>query len=206
MLILGISSADRPIEAALIDGEKTLAEIEVASTEELVVAVGELFKKSGRTKSELSAAAVTEGPGSYSGLRGGIAVAKGLAQGLGVPAVGISTLDAVAVDSSIGDELAVVSMPARGGELNAAVFSGTGSLRRMTEDFVVESGKLEEVVSRISGRARLVSGVKPRASAVARLAAAKLKGGCCGDPLALAPVYSHSPNIREFNGDKVRKL
>lgn len=62
--------------------------------EELIPAIEKLLKDNGTELSELSAIAVCIGPGSFTGLRIGMAAAKGLALGLNIPLIGVSSLEA----------------------------------------------------------------------------------------------------------------
>jgi tRNA threonylcarbamoyl adenosine modification protein YeaZ len=64
--------------------------------EAIVPMIETVLKKTGRRRSEISGIACTTGPGSFTGVRVGIAAAKGLALGLRVPAAGIPTLEALA--------------------------------------------------------------------------------------------------------------
>jgi tRNA threonylcarbamoyladenosine biosynthesis protein TsaB len=87
------------------------------------------------------------GPGSFTGLRIGIATARGLAAGLGLPATGVCTLDAIGLGmeetGTPGDRLAVLD--ARRGEVFAALYAGDG--RRIWEPLVCEPWELEERVA-----------------------------------------------------------
>ncbi len=94
----------------------------------------------------MSLLAVGLGPGSFTGLRIGIATARGLAASLGLPATGVCTLDAIARgmgEAGGGDRLAVLD--ARRGEVFAALYSGLGE--RIWEPLVCRPEKLEERVA-----------------------------------------------------------
>jgi tRNA threonylcarbamoyladenosine biosynthesis protein TsaB len=75
-----------------------LAEIKEpgAHAEKLVLLVDEVFEKAGLIFGDLDAVAVSQGPGSYTGLRIGVSTAKGIAYGLDIPLIGINTLQAMA--------------------------------------------------------------------------------------------------------------
>lgn len=62
----------------------------------LAVFVDEILRDNGLTPSDLSAVAVGMGPGSYTGLRIGVSLAKGLCYGLGIPLIGVGSLEALA--------------------------------------------------------------------------------------------------------------
>jgi len=95
----------------------------------LLPIVDNLFHVAGREFDELAAIGVTMGPGSFTGVRIGIATAKGLAYGLGIPLVAVPTLVAMAA-ALLADtpecESAIPVLDARRGELFAAVYRRAG--------------------------------------------------------------------------------
>jgi tRNA threonylcarbamoyladenosine biosynthesis protein TsaB len=99
-MILAIDTATDWVGVALHDGGAVLAEFGWRSrrtqTIELAPAVAQLWARIGVSASELNAVAVAVGPGSYTGLRVGLALAKGIALGQKLPLVGVPTLDVVA--------------------------------------------------------------------------------------------------------------
>lgn len=99
-MILGIDTATNWTGLAVHDGTAVLAELGWRSprtqTVELAPAVDRLWQQANITAADLEAIAVAIGPGSYTGLRVGIALAKGLALGHKLPLVGVPTLDIVA--------------------------------------------------------------------------------------------------------------
>ncbi len=99
-MILAIDTATDWVGLALHDGGSVLAENGWRSrrtqTIELAPAVVQLLARTGVAAADLSAVAVTIGPGSYTGLRVGLALAKGLALPQQLPLIGVPTLDVVA--------------------------------------------------------------------------------------------------------------
>mgnify|MGYP001283702556 CR=1 FL=1 len=99
-MILAIDTATDWIGLALHDGASVLAEFGWRSrrtqTVELAPALAQLWSRTGVAPGDLSAIAVAIGPGSYTGLRVGLALAKGLALAHSLPLVGVPTLDIVA--------------------------------------------------------------------------------------------------------------
>jgi len=100
-MILALDTATRQAGLALYDGESVRAEsvwrtTDKHHTEWLVPAIENAFKQAGITAKALTAVAVTKGPGSYTGLRVALSVAKGLVAALGIPLVGVNALDVVA--------------------------------------------------------------------------------------------------------------
>ena len=94
-LVLAFDTATDHATSALVDDGEVLGERSSrAST--LLADVDALLRRAGAHPSDVSALAVGVGPGSFTGIRIGLAAARGLALALGVPAAGVSTLDALA--------------------------------------------------------------------------------------------------------------
>jgi tRNA threonylcarbamoyladenosine biosynthesis protein TsaB len=102
-MILALDTATRWLGLALYDGTAVLAEQGWRShntqTIELVPAIQQLLGRAELTTADLHALAVTLGPGSYTGLRIGLAVAKGLALAHHLPLFGMNTLDLTAASA-----------------------------------------------------------------------------------------------------------
>ena len=153
MAVLGISSATKTISVGLAEEGKILAEISIsgkeAFTEDLMVYIDKLITESGKKITSIS---VTQGPGAYAGLRGGLAVAKTLSQALNLPLVGVSTLEAVAYNLlDITCTLAAIT-DARGDEYNFALFtSHAGNINRLTADLVLSSERIVDLLSQVKG-------------------------------------------------------
>ncbi|MEZ4540902.1 MAG: tRNA (adenosine(37)-N6)-threonylcarbamoyltransferase complex dimerization subunit type 1 TsaB [Chloroflexota bacterium] len=99
-MILAIDTATDWVGLALHDGGTVTAEFGWRSrrtqTIELAPAVAQLWARTGVSANDLNAIAVANGPGSYTGLRVGLALAKGIALGQKLPLIGVPTLDVVA--------------------------------------------------------------------------------------------------------------
>ena len=94
MLILAFDTATDVATSALVDDGEVLAErTSVART--LLSDVDALLRQAGAHAGDIDALAVGTGPGSFTGTRIGLAVARGLGVSLGVPVAGVSTLDAM---------------------------------------------------------------------------------------------------------------
>lgn len=109
MLILALDTALAACSAAIVRDGETLASREVPMTrghaEALAPLVAELATKANIAMADLNRIAVTVGPGTFTGLRVGIAFARGLGLALDIPVIGISTTEAVA--KAIGAPLIV---------------------------------------------------------------------------------------------------
>ena len=99
-MLLAIDTSGDTASLALFDGGQPLAELTWQChrnhSTELLPRLNQLLEQNGLETGSITAIAVALGPGSYNGLRVGLATAKGLALSLGVPLVGLSTLEAEA--------------------------------------------------------------------------------------------------------------
>ncbi|MEX0981886.1 MAG: tRNA (adenosine(37)-N6)-threonylcarbamoyltransferase complex dimerization subunit type 1 TsaB [Bacteroidales bacterium] len=100
-LILNLETATNVCSVALCKGEETVAKRESDEDRShgslLTVFMQEVLDEAGVKPEEISAIAVSKGPGSYTGLRIGVSVTKGFAYGLNIPVIGIVTLQAMVV-------------------------------------------------------------------------------------------------------------
>jgi N6-L-threonylcarbamoyladenine synthase/protein kinase Bud32 len=110
-----------------------------AALSRLLPAVMELLEEAGITVADLGLVVVGRGPGSYTGVRIGMATAKGLTHGLGVPLGGVGTLDAVAWGLTDHQGLLGVVADAMRQEVYTALFECSGGHVRRLEDDIVHS-------------------------------------------------------------------
>ena len=100
MIVLGIDTTPLSCSVALLQHNTVLAEatlnIKKTHSERLMPLLDNLLTESGVEREALEAIAVAAGPGSFTGLRIGISTARALSQGLGIPAVPVCTLEALA--------------------------------------------------------------------------------------------------------------
>lgn len=133
MLVLGIETSSPRGSVALWDGEQILVELTHqqpnAHAEKVSPLVDELIEVSGRSRRELSRVGVGIGPGSFTGLRVGIALAQGIATGLGLPLVGVQSTLAMANQAALNYREYEVFCPvldARRDEVFFAAFARDG--------------------------------------------------------------------------------
>jgi tRNA threonylcarbamoyl adenosine modification protein YeaZ len=123
-LVLAFDTATDAVASCLWRDGTALAERELRgephAAQSLLGAVDALRREAGVGLDELDAVVVGTGPGSYTGVRIGIAAARGLAFGLGVPVSGVSTLDALRAEAALGGDQATAVIDARRGEVFAA--------------------------------------------------------------------------------------
>ena len=131
MLLLAIDTTTRVCSVALGDHEKILAEyhlnVKNTHSQRLMPLIVSLFRDSGIDKSRLEGVALSIGPGSFTGIRIGMATAKGLCQGLNIPAVGVMTLDALAEACAFFSGLICPILDARKNQVYTALYRGAAS-------------------------------------------------------------------------------
>lgn len=128
MLLLAIDTTTRVCSVALGDHEKIRAEyhlnVKNTHSQRLMPLIVSLFRDSGIDKSRLEGVALSIGPGSFTGIRIGMATAKGLCQGLNIPAVGVMTLDALAEACTFFPGLICPILDARKNQVYTALYRG----------------------------------------------------------------------------------
>lgn len=134
---LGLWPCDGDGEPRLL-GETNVATPRAALTH-AAPAITRLLEECGRQIGDVDAIVVGRGPGSFTGVRIGIATAKGLAHGLAVPLYGVGTLDAVAERFAGRDGLVAVVGDAMRKEVYPALFRGSGgAIERLSADSVAK--------------------------------------------------------------------
>lgn len=145
-MILCLETATSTCSVALNDGERTLALRECqgqnAHSEKITIFIKEVLDEVGIGYHQLDAVAVSQGPGSYTGLRIGVSTAKGVCYAAGLPLMAIDTLHAMAfgMRSKLGatlqaDDLLVPMIDARRMEVYCSVFDA--NLRRVSDTAAV---------------------------------------------------------------------
>lgn len=131
MRVLGIETSTRRGSAALIDGGRLLLALDHdkphAHAEALLPLVARLFAETGTAKSSIERVSVGIGPGSFTGLRVGIALGIGIALGTDVPLVGVGSLEAMARAVTQADRPRVALLDAGRGELFVAAYAADGA-------------------------------------------------------------------------------
>ncbi len=152
MITMAFDSTAKAASVAVLDGERILAvnTIDNGLTQsELLLPMAEDMLRSlklGFDDVSLYAAAV--GPGSFTGVRIGTALIKGLAFGKGIPCVSVSTIEALAENLAGLDGIIAPCMDARRGQVYTALFrSGKGGITRLSEDMAIPLTELAEMLS-----------------------------------------------------------
>lgn len=126
--ILNIETATKNCSVALAKEGKTIICKEIAEegyshAERLHVFIEEIIKEAGITLKDLAAIAVSQGPGSYTGLRIGVSAAKGLCYALDIPLIAVDTLQTLASQVTVSSGLIVPMIDARRMEVYSAIFT-----------------------------------------------------------------------------------
>jgi len=125
-LLLTLSTATPGASVALSRGERLLGELllapENARGNLLFPAIDQLLQAAGVAMTQLDAFAVVHGPGAFTGLRVGVAAAKGLAQASGKPLLGVSSLQALALQSGEHELPVCALLDARKQEVYAGMY------------------------------------------------------------------------------------
>lgn len=152
-MILCIETATNTCSVALCDSHGMLGIKE--STEErshasmLTVFIRELMAEQSIDASQLNAVAISLGPGSYTGLRIGVSVAKGMAYALNIPVVAVNTLESMYwsvkdLPSANTTDLFCPMIDARRLEVYSALFNRDGNIVRETGAHVIDAQHLEK--------------------------------------------------------------
>lgn len=126
MRILAVDTATRSCSVAIVDDEAILAELTMVSnqthTRHLMGAINKVIRLAGVTLMDVDGFAVGRGPGSFTGLRIGISAIKALATAVGKPVVGVSNLDALAMQATVSPFVICPLMDARKGEVYFSIY------------------------------------------------------------------------------------
>lgn len=222
MTVLGIETATSVCGAAVWDGGGLAALEEVdeqrVHAERLLPLVDAALRKAGRAVSSLDAIAVSIGPGSFTGLRIGLSIAKGLVLASGVPLVAVPTLEALASRAARARKahgFILAALDARRDEVYCQLFEAAGEgIVPLWEprDLAVDRAAAELGDRRVlvtgNGRAKLMAHAAGRAvrieevdaatgscsaADIARMGGTLLAAGATEDPALLEPRY-----IKEF--------
>ncbi len=141
MKILAFDTTLPTLSIAVSDGENILSSCELISrkstSSRLFVWIDKLLNASGIFKGDLDVLAVTCGPGSFTGIRIGIAAAKGLGYSLGLRIAAFSTLEVMAYSVKIEGLLLFPVINAKRGMFYGALFRfKDGKFERLTKDAI----------------------------------------------------------------------
>ncbi|HJR99443.1 MAG TPA: tRNA (adenosine(37)-N6)-threonylcarbamoyltransferase complex dimerization subunit type 1 TsaB [Flavobacterium sp.] len=147
--ILNIETATKSCSVSIAKDGKTvvcneIAEENFSHAERLHVFIEQSLKEIEITYKDLVAIAVSQGPGSYTGLRIGVSAAKGLCFALGIPLLAVDTLAVLAAQANVNSGLIVPMLDARRMEVYSAVFSAELELKREILAEVITEDSFQE--------------------------------------------------------------
>lgn len=217
MLILAFETSAKAASVALLDQTHLLGEsyqnTGLTHSQTLLSMAEDLLKQCDKAVTDVTDVAVAAGPGSFTGVRIGVAAAKGFAWGRDLPCYGVSTLEAMAEGLGVWEGFVCPCMDARRSQVyNALFYVNRGESERIREDCAISLAELKEDLLGRQGPIFLVgdgasltyetlSGEIPnlvlppehrrhqRAAGVALLAAKQIAAGIQGDGSILTPNY-----------------
>jgi len=224
-LILSIETSTNVCSVALTEGDSVVAKeilfADQSHSTHLTLLIERVLKNVGQKMNDLDAVAVSEGPGSYTGLRIGVSTAKGLCYALSIPLISVSTLAAMAHQVVLEEQAKVLYVPmldARRMEVYTATYDQSLVILDEVRPLVLDaysfsetlrdhsvfffgngSAKFAEVLS--NENARFIAEVVPEAWSVGLLAADKLRRGQVEDVAYFEPNY-----LKEYQATKPKKL
>lgn len=149
MKILALETSAKAVSAAVTEDGRVLCsgyqDTGLTHSRTLMPIVEGILKNTGLTMADIDAVAAAVGPGSFTGIRIGVAAAKGLAFAADKPVVGVSTLSAMARNAAFAGGLVVCAMDARRSQVYNALFDAEdGALTRLTPDRAIGLAELAE--------------------------------------------------------------
>ena len=161
MLLLAFETSAKAGSVALHDGKTLLGEsycnTGLTHSQTLMVMAEDLLKTCGVTARDVTAVAVAAGPGSFTGVRIGVAAAKGFAWGGELPCYGVSTLEAMALQLGAYEGYVLPVMDARRAQVYNAIFKAEkGVLTRICEDRAISLEDLARELKNLDGPIFLV--------------------------------------------------
>ena len=221
MITLAFDSTAKAASVAVCDGEKLLALYNIdngLTQSELLLPMAEnMLKSLNLTFSDVELLACAVGPGSFTGVRIGVALVKGIAFGKGIPCVEVSTLDELAENLRGLSGIILPCMDARRQQVYTATYRGRdGELEKLTEDRAMAISELAEELRAynepiylsgdgyaVAKRGLEAAGIKVEATpellitenaySVARIAVRKYEKGEYTTDLEIAPTYLRMP-------------
>ena len=213
-MILSIETSADFCSAAISNGEEIIASCLIdqprAQSSRLAPAIDEMLKGAGLSVKDCKAVAVSSGPGSYTGLRVGVSLAKGLCFGAGIPLIGVGTLDLVAsqaLELYQGErpDFIVPMIDARRMEVYQAVYDGSASRIGEIEPLILDGASFKDLLAKgrvlfcgdgcekfqtlVSNSNALFLPFRPEARYMAKIAGQKYLAGDFEDVAYMEPFY-----------------
>jgi tRNA threonylcarbamoyladenosine biosynthesis protein TsaB len=223
-IILSIETSASACSVALHNKGQLIHTIEVSEQQahaaKLAVLIEELLKSTGVPKSQLQAVAISSGPGSYTGLRIGTSMAKGICMGLNIPLINVPTLLCLAhhVSSFHKSDFYCPMIDARRMEVYAQVFDKDLNQVGATEALIIDENSFGELLGMHkvlffgdgaekcktvirNPNADFVDGIYPTASFVGQVAWREYTAKRFADLVEFTPFY-----LKEFVAKKAQPI
>ncbi|TDW46363.1 tRNA threonylcarbamoyladenosine biosynthesis protein TsaB [Flavobacterium sp. 270] len=147
--ILNIETATKNCSVSIAKDGETIVCNEIADegyshAEKLHVFIEEAIAAAGITVQDLAAIAVSQGPGSYTGLRIGVSAAKGLCFALNIPLIAVDTLKALASQANVSSGKIIPMLDARRMEVYSAVFNADLENERPIKAEIIDENSFAE--------------------------------------------------------------
>lgn len=220
MMLLAIDTSTESAGLALVQNSQVLAEASWRCGQnhsvELLPRLNQLLDEAGAELKSLSCILVAKGPGSFNGLRVGLSTAKGLAFSLGIPIIGISSLELEARQHADTEMPIGPIFNAGRGDIATALYRSQGgwwqlapehltTVKALGEEITEKTLFCGEYVPAIAGelkdtlkdRAEIAPDRPRRAALLAELAKERLKSGEYDNPATLQPIYLRRPAITQ---------
>lgn len=225
MTILALDTSSLVSSVALVNPTTLLAELTIqirkTHSEQLMPHIAQLLEFAGIKPNELEAIAVSIGPGSFTGLRIGLATAKAIAYAQAKPLIGVPTLDALAYSCTVPGVMVMPLLDAQKDNVYYAVYRWQGNRLETIEPAAV--GNIDETLARLSaagvpvltlgeaavqyaGKLKIYPGLIaapphltiPRAANVGMLAVQMMSQGIQHNVMDLEPVYIRRSEAEEL--------
>lgn len=164
MLILGIDTSGKTASAALFDTEQELflaqntLYTQKSHSQVIMPIVKDIISQSGKKLADIGAVAVAAGPGSYTGLRIGVAAVKALSFGLDIKCCGVSTLEGLACNNIAYKGIICSIMKARGDIVYNCIYKSDGfSIEQICEERLISRDELAQELA-FAGKETMLCG------------------------------------------------
>ena len=214
-MLLAVDTSTAQVGLALYDGAQVIAEYAWRSSQrhtvELAPAIADLLTRCGLTMEDVHALGVALGPGSFTSLRVGLALVKGLAFSKHIPIIGIPTLDILAHAQPSSKHPLICAIRAGRGRFAVGAYKSSkkgwqaqGPARVVSLEALMDEVKspsivcgefsAEDIQKIKNGNVQIVSpaGSIRRPAVLAELAWARWQAGDVDDDASLAPIYLHT--------------
>jgi tRNA threonylcarbamoyladenosine biosynthesis protein TsaB len=147
--ILNIETATKNCSVSIAKSGETILCKEIAEegyshAEKLHVFIEEIIEEAGISVQDLAAIAVSQGPGSYTGLRIGVSAAKGLCFALNIPLIAVDTLQTLASQAKVSEGKIIPMLDARRMEVYSAIFNADLEIQRSVQAEIIDENSFKD--------------------------------------------------------------